>query len=527
MEPLVVPTRSKPPAVAVLATVAVLGIILTVAAARLDASRATTRSLQRPGAVVLMIGDGLGASQIALTRRALLAPGERLRLETLPVVGLMSTWSANNAVTDSGAAATALAAGQKTANRRVGMDSDGRVLRSITEEARARGWRVGYVTTTTITHATPAAFYAHVADRYGDESDIALQLLEHAPDVVLAGGLGKFLPESAHGERRDGRDLTAEAKARGYAVWTRASGWREALGAMDGSDSTASESLDGRSGSAGRAFEMAVGGKPALLPERLLGLFAQGHLAYGLDDRRLAPAQRDPSLVELTTLALAILGRDDKPFFLLVEGGRIDHAAHDFDPATAIVETAAFDQAVGEVIDYATRRPETLILVTADHATGGMALNDYVEWEKLAAQGASVDWLTRQLAHGGAGGELVAEMGGAGALDAAELTAIRGEEDGGDARRHLGRALSRYHGVTFVPRVGSATHGHTGEDVPFYAGGPGAGLFAGVLDNAEVPHLLTALLGWEGALSGSPPSAVEARLTMLRNGSAPAVSASH
>jgi alkaline phosphatase len=137
------------------------------------------------------------------------------------------------------------------------------------------------------------------------------------------------------------------------------------------------------------------------------------------------------------------------------------------------------------------------VLLTADHATGGLAINDYVDWEALSRQRASVDWLAAQIRNAGAGADLVAEMTGFTDLADADLDPIRADFDGYEAARRLGRLLADRHGVTWIPRVEPLdTKGHTGEDVPLYAGGPGAERFAGVLDNAEIPGRLRALLGW-------------------------------
>ena len=303
---------------------AVLAVALGCAAASRPApapTAAAAASAVRPRAVVLFIGDGMGFPQLAVTRDLLYGKGERLALERgLPVTGIVSTWSASNFVTDSGAAATALGCGVKTDNREVGRDPGERPLRCIAEVARAHGWRIGYVTTTRITHATPAAFYAH-GQRYDDEAGFAPQLLAQAPDLALGGGAGLFLPASAGGDRKDGRDLLAAARQAGYTVWT-------------------------------QAAEVA-----APPPARLLGLFARDHLPFELDREGLPEAERPPSLAALTRLALDVLGREDGGFFLMVEGGRIDHAAHGFDPAGTAAETRAFDRAVEEALAFQRAAP--------------------------------------------------------------------------------------------------------------------------------------------------------------------------
>ena len=397
-----------------------------------------------------MIGDGMGFSQVTLARRLLLDAGERWTVERLPGTGVVSTHSATKATTDSGASATAMATGVKTTNLQIGTDVDGASVTTFAEAAIAAGWRVGYATTTEITHATPAAFYAHVLDRYVNEPEIAVQLIGHGADLALGGGLAAFLPEEEQGERLDGRNLLAEAEESGWTVWRR------------GAD---------------------------------LGLFANSHFAYRLDDHRLPVERRDPSLARLTELALEALSRSGDPFFLLVEGGRIDQACHSYDGSTSAYEVEDFDGAVEAVVDFRERHPDTLVLVTADHATGGLAINDYVDWEALERQKASVEWMAERIRNAGAGAELVREMTGYDDISEEDLDPVRDELFKYEAWRNLGRLLAERNGVTWIPRVSQDTKGHTGEDVPLYAAGPGAARFQGVLDNTEIAVRLFELAG--------------------------------
>jgi alkaline phosphatase len=416
-----------------------------------------------PRGIVLLVGDGFGFSQLTLARVALAGKQGRLRLERMPEVGVVSTWSASNPVTDSGAASTAMASGVKTDNQFIGLDAERRPVRTIGEAAKSVGWRVGYVTTTRVTHATPACFYAHHHDRY-DEETIAAQLVAADVDLVLGGGLSYFLPLDQGGARGDGRDLRSEA---------RSGGWRL---------------LE-------RGDPLAWNGEG-----RLLGLFANSHLAYQLDDARYPRERRDPSLAEMSRFALEALGAsgdDGRPFLLMIEGGRIDHAGHEFDAAGVVAEIAAFDAAVGEVLDWQERHPDTLVVLTADHATGGLAINDYSRWDMLAKQSASLAWLAQQIRNAGAGAELVERHTGV-ALEPAEVGAIRAAPDSYEACRRLGRALAERHGFTWIPRIDEDdTKGHTGEDVPLFAQGPGAERFRGLLDHTDIAHRLAELAGWE------------------------------
>lgn len=425
---------------------------------------ATTRG-RAPRAVVLLVGDGLGFSQIALTRYATQGRAGRLSFESMPVTGLVSIWSASNFVTDSGAAATAFSAGVKTDNRFLGLDPERRSVRTLGEAAKAAGWRIGYVTNTRITHATPACFYAHHDDRY-DEEAVAAQLLAADIDLAVGGGLAYFLPLAAGGARRDGRDLVATARERGVQVLERG----DAL-AWNGEG-------------------------------RLLGLLANSHLTYDLDDRNYPPERRDPTLAGLARLALEGLGEGDRPFFLMLEGGRIDHAGHEFDAAGIVAETARFDEAVRTVLEWAGEHPDTLVLVTADHATGGLAINDHADWPALARRTASVGWLAAQIRNAGATEALLAARTGVADWTADEIAAVRSAGDSYEASRRLGRMLALRDGFTWSARVtDDDTHGHTGEDVPIYASGPGAERFGGSLDNTEIARRLAALLGWQIGLA--------------------------
>jgi alkaline phosphatase len=424
--------------------------------------------------VVLVIGDGMGPSQITFARDLLLAPGERFAFESLPVTGLMTTWSTTNAVTDSAAAATAMAAGVKTYNEGTGVDPAGRSLVTLADRAAAAGWKVGYVTTSEITHATPASFYAEAADRHEYDS-ISAQLVERMPAVAIGGGRSRFLPGSAGGKRHDGRDLLAEARWAGIAVVTDP-----------------------------RRLAAAAAGRP----DRLLAVLAGGHLPYRLDRPADDPI---PDLAALTRVALDLLSGDGGPFFLMVEGGRIDHAAHTTDPGGTAAELADLDRAVAAVLEHQRAHPEVLVVLTADHATGGLAVNDSVDWELIRRQHGSVDAVTDAIR----GGERLtpAEIDariGLGPVPAEVIDSVADYPDEHVAERFLGLALSERNGITWIPRIDStdATGGHTGEDVPLYAGGPGAERFCGALDNTDVANRIAELLGWAPLNPGIEPPRV-------------------
>ena len=280
----------------------------------------------RPRNVILMIPDGCGWSSMALAR---LYAGRPLVLDAI-LVGASETHPADGLITDSAAGATAFASGVKTRNYEVGVTPDLRPAATVLEAARARGLSTGLVATTRITDATPAAFAAHVSSRY-DETDIAVQELDHRVDVLLGGGRREFLPAAAGGLRKDGRDLTDEARRAGYTLIT------------------------------SRA-QLAAAATPPIL-----GLFAPNNISYEIDRDTLA----EPSLAEMTRKALALLARNRRGFFVMVEGSRVDHAAHQRDPATHAREVLAYDDAVAVALEFARRDAHTLVISVADHETAG------------------------------------------------------------------------------------------------------------------------------------------------------------
>lgn len=281
-----------------------------------------------PKNVILFIGDGMGHAHIAAARISTLGQGGRLTIEKMPVTGMHTTHSANALVTDSAAGATALACGVKTNNYTVSKSPDGRRVRSILEASRTIGKATGVVTTTSVTDATPAAFTSHVDER-GMQPEIAGQQLDVNIDVLMGGGRAYFLPEGDDGYRSDSRNLLSEAAAKGYIV----------VG-------TAEELNKVNSG-------------------RVLGLFAM---------EKLTTQSPEPSLSEMTKKAIQILSQDTDGFFLMVEGGQIDSYAHRNDLDGMVRQLIEFDKAVAEGLSFAQQNGDTLVVVTADHETGGLTL---------------------------------------------------------------------------------------------------------------------------------------------------------
>ncbi|GIX07613.1 MAG: alkaline phosphatase [Candidatus Poribacteria bacterium] len=341
---------------------------LTLGGASLSQGRSPLREeLQSVRSVIFFIYDGFDWENFTLARHfSLQERGRPLLLERLfqeGALGGLFTSSRNSLVTDSAAASTAFGCGQKTDNRYLGMLPDGRKLRTILELARAQGRAIGLITTTRITHATPAGFAAHVPDR-DMEDEIAAQYLSLAPEVLLGGGSRHFDPE----RREDRRDLYAEYRRAGYSMLRTA------------------EELERANGS------------------RLLGTFAPSHLPYEVDRR--FQGEPGPSLREMVQKGLAVLDGYDRGFVVQIEAGRIDHANHANDPGAMLWEVLAADEALEVVFDYVQRRPETLLLFASDHGTGGGVLyglgggyaHTNAGFAHLSNRRASYDWLLERWA---------------------------------------------------------------------------------------------------------------------------------
>ncbi|WP_085317375.1 alkaline phosphatase [Derxia lacustris] len=331
-----------------------------------------------PKNVLFFLGDGYGI--VPMTAARIYAVGEdgEMTIDTLPETAFIKTFSNDAQVTDSAPSMAAYMTGVKANNDVIGMSSDTRAfdasgngyfigadstcptsgngtpVTTLLELAKAAGRATAVVTTTKVTHATPAATYAHICHRDG-ENNIAAQLvpggsgynsaLGDGVDVVLGGGWQHFLPKGdAKGSvRTDARDLTAELKAKGYTVVN---------------DLTALNAAPTASGT------------------RLVGLFTKGHMNFDLD----RDATVEPSLAQMTTKAIDIASKNQKGFFLMVEGGRIDQALHPTLARKALQDAKAFDEAIKTAIDkMKVIDPDlknTLIVVTADH-DHTMVMNGY------------------------------------------------------------------------------------------------------------------------------------------------------
>ncbi|MFA8449991.1 MAG: alkaline phosphatase [Bacteroidales bacterium] len=271
--------------------------------------------------IILMIGDGMGTSHVYA---ALTAKKGNLNMCKTKHIGFSKTYSSNRFITDSGAGGTALATGCKANNRTVGLNGNKEVVPTILELAEKKGMSTGLISTSAITHATPASFIAHNKSR-ADYEGIALDFLKTDVDIFIGGGYKHFF------KRSDGLDLKDSLLNRGYEVIT----------TMEDLNNSSSD--------------------------KIAALLYPKHGPKYLDGR-------GEMLVESAQKALEVLKDSDQGFFLMIEGSQIDFAAHSNDTENVVAETVDFDNAVGKVVEWALQDGETLVIVTADHETGGFAV---------------------------------------------------------------------------------------------------------------------------------------------------------
>lgn len=378
--------------------------------------------------VILLIGDGMGAAHREAIRLATQGLNGTTAMDSLPYSGLVHTHSddPNGFITDSAAAATAIATGVKTYNGAIGVDANGKPVETVLEAAKRAGKSTGLVTTSQVTDATPAAFAAHVKDR-SEQSEIARQFIENSRvDVILGGGEDYWYPSGDPGKFPDNPaedpseaskgtkgNLVAQAKQLGY---TYVSNEKE-LNAAKGN--------------------------------KLLGLFANEEMFQQRPEGEGDLYNPRVSLPDMTKKAIDTLSKNKKGFFLVVEEEAIDEMSHENNAALMIQSGQAFDRAVAVAKSYTQRHPDTLVIATADHDCGGLAIE-----------------------------------------------AADNSDESGD-----GKTISSEDGPFPIAHTDKkfyldwTTTGHTGVDVPLTAMGPGAAQLIGVYENTYIHDAIWKALG--------------------------------
>lgn len=441
--------------------------------------------------VILFIGDGMGVTTVTAARildgqsKDVVGEENVLSFETFPNLALVKTYAANQQIPDSAGTATAMNTGVKTRAGVIGIgpESDRRScegtlaypLTTLGELAEQKGKATGIVTTARITHATPAAVYAHLSERYWESDqympesvwdegcrDIAFQLAHFSEgdgiDVMFGGGRREF-----YGADNGGRRRTADDDL--ITFWKNAGEHRRYVSTADQLDTLRGD-------------------------EQVLGLFSDSHFGYVGEGEQ---NNDQPSLAELTTKAIDLLVERDNGYFLMVEGARIDHAHHDGIAGYALLETQEFAKAVGaalEKVDLA----ETLVLVTADHSHV-MTMGGYTT-RNNPILGLVVENNVRghpnvepTLGDDGLPFSVLAYANGPGGLT--ELPRTLPDTSIGAIQQAV---VPTSYPVISGDLVPEETHG--GEDVALYANGPWSHLVGGVLEQNAIFHIITYAFGW-------------------------------
>lgn len=441
--------------------------------------------------VIFFLGDGMGPVTVTATRLYKVGEDGKLSMETLPYSARIKTFSNDGQTTDSAPSMAAYMTGVKMNNEVISMatstvavspspatvdgvsvsngtnncPSTDTSVQTILELAKSKGKAVGAITTTELTHATPATTYSHICNRNAPYH-IARQAipggegynaaLGSGVDVLMGGGRNHFTPFDAATNNRgrpDKRDLTTEAKAQGYTYVT-----------------TKAE-MDAASSAAGT---------------KLLGLFTKtSHLAYNLDRKKAVAGTEvagQPSLAEMTLKAISVLSKDTDGYFLMVEGGRIDHALHDTSAKRALEDTIAFDDAIKAALDNVDLS-NTLIVVTADH-DHSMAFNGYPK-KGNPVLGTVVDYASGLPSKDADGKTYTTLVFGNGPNRVKERADVDTEVAQGDDYKQESNV-----------RVGAGSETHGGGDVMLFAGGAGSKTFRGTMDNTKVFQLLKTAFGF-------------------------------
>ena len=459
--------------------------------------RATARQPKAAKNVILFIGDGMGISTITAARiyagqrKGVDGESYQLAMEKLPYSAFSKTYTHDSQVADSAPTAVAMTTGIKSYNGTLGITqatnikdcatAKGNGTTSLWEMAEATGMATGIISTARITHATPAATYAETTERDWESDadvsaagkaagcqDIAAQLIDWTKangdgfEVILGGGRSAFLPETMadpeypaqKGRRKDGRNLAEE--------WLEGHPERKVTIGI-----STFEQIN---------FDSDI---------QVLGLFEPSHMQYDLD--RAKDTRGEPSIAEMTRAAITRLSRNPNGYVLMVEGGRVDHGLHAGDAQRALGDAAALDEAIAEAV-VSTNPEETLIIVTADHShtlviqgypdRGNPILGLVKEGGKLTTARDGKPYTTLSFANG-PGSVCKAQADGKWLCDRPDLT-------------NVDTTALGFQQQALIP-LSSETHG--GDDVAIFAGGPGANLFSGAVEQNEIFHVMARSLG--------------------------------
>ena len=429
--------------------------------------------------VFYFIGDGMGPNQVLnaeMYQAAIQGINGRVPLcmTQFPYSGQAATFSASDGITDSAAAGTCLASGKKTNNGMIGQTPDGAPVYSVASQLKAEGWGIGIMSTVPVDHATPASHYAH-AEKRSNYYLIGTHLAESNFDFFGGGGFQRPINK----DDASAPNLYNLCKKHGYT--------------LVGNYAEAQKNIKKR--------------KMLLVPQTDLDNPDRGAqaLPYAIDQK-----EGDLTLAQIVDIAIQHLSKHDR-FFMMAEGGKIDYAGHGNDGATNIHEVIDFDRAIQLAYRFYEQHPdETLIVVTADHETGGLALgnNKPLRLERLAYQKCSSDTLSARLSalcqqyaeqltweqvktflaeNMGLFGELSVSAEEEAELQAAFSNMMRQQESLKTLYADINALAAKAKElVNQKAGLGWTTHSHTATAVPIFAVGVGAERFTGWMDNSEI-----------------------------------------
>ena len=358
----------------------------------------------KPKNIILLISDGMSLTQVSTYRLLKGGPNERIAVDKFPISGIVLTHSENAIVPASASSATAFSTGRKTNNGALGLDEDNKILENFTEIIDRYGYVSSLISTSEITHATPAAYASHVDLRWKTD-EISLQMMESNVMTILGGGRHFFLPEDLGGKRSDGLNLLEQMESSRMVM-------------------TEKKELD--------SFDHSNLGK-------VVGLFADEALR---DKEKPENHVFEPSSSEMLNFAINRSEKFNengcKGFFIMLEGSQVDWAGHANDLNYLKREMQDFDEAVELALDYATQNPDTLVIATADHETGGLLIESSSPTDYTAPE------------------------------------------------------------VKFSFNTGIGYGSHTGVPVPVYAYGPGSENFTGTLDNTDIFYAMLEAVKMDG-----------------------------
>lgn len=466
-----------------IATALVAGLLTFTAATPLIASgRPETAAPQTLPNVIILIPDGMSVSGTTLAR---LYSGAPLALDPL-ATGLMSTWNGDGTIADSAPAGSALSAGWKSQTGNIAstgkvyilpgarVPAQGEELRpvaTILEAAKLSGRATGIISTSEFMHATPADFSSHDPSR-SNYDNLTEQIVYNGLDVILGGGIKYLKPET----RKDKEDMAAVLKTRGYTL-------------------------------VGNTAEL-----KAFQGKKLVGVFGKtdNHTALSYDMDR--DPVREPALAEMTAKAIEVLSAQPKGFFLMVEGSKVDWAAHANDTVGIISDVLAFDRAVKVAVDFAKKQGNTLVIAVTDHGNSGISIGDRststtydkTPWTsfidplkrvKVTGEGFEAMLPSNRLeasstveTHGPQVRALAQDWLGIGDLTNAEVESLL-KAKAGQVNYVVGPIVAQR------AKIGYTTNGHTGEDVVLYAYDPRGRLLGGLVDNTVVAQFMAQTLG--------------------------------